>query len=107
MPNNYPFKPRGIMKWHAFSALIDGEDQKDDVVEITDLNIDLTTNQYSLLNYNLSYAVAMNCKVTIEYIKNNKKHKLIGYIDKVDEFNQVLSIDQQIIHVKDIFNIII
>lgn len=105
MQSNYPFKPRGIVKWHAFSALIDGEDQKNDVIDIPDLSLDLTNNQLSLMNYNLSYALAMNCEVNIEYIHNNKKNNVSGYIKKVDDIKQTILIDDLIIKVSAISDI--
>lgn len=107
MQSNYPFKPRGIVKWHAFAALIDGEEQKDDVQEIDLIEKDLTTNQYALMNYNLSYAIAMNCEVIIEYLIDNKITSIQGFINKVDDINQTIVVNGKLIKVQDITNIII
>ena len=72
MQSNYDFKPRGIIKWHAFSALISGEEQKENAKDIETIDIELLDDKQDYLNYIINESLLNNYSMGIKYVDNNE-----------------------------------
>lgn len=72
MLNNYPFKPRGIIKWHAFAAVVDGEEQMESASTKEILEFDLLTDQLDALDNTLLNAYQNNLKIRVSYLEDNQ-----------------------------------
>ncbi|MDF9867691.1 hypothetical protein OKW22_001269 [Bacilli bacterium PM5-3] len=90
MPNNYPFKPRGIVKWHAFAALISGEEQKQNATTIKNLEIELLDDKLALLETTINDALKNNSLLAIKYLENNQINYLESTIIKLNSIEQVI-----------------
>ena len=84
MPNNYQFHPRGIIKWHAFAALISGEEQKKEAWEEETITVDLLADKQESLNIIINEALKFNYLLEINYLENNKIKCLESYLLKID-----------------------
>ncbi|MGL4382205.1 MAG: hypothetical protein ACRCTA_00635 [Bacilli bacterium] len=80
MPSNYKFKPRGIIKWHAFAAVISSDEQFERVVEDEDLSFSLLEDHQDYLDFILQEALNNQKKVLINYLKANELHQVKGLI---------------------------
>lgn len=91
MPNDdYQFHPRSIEKWHAFAALLSGEEQKEAAQTIEQLSFDLAEDNLNNLDYILSYALKNNSLVAFKYLEDNTIYYLESTITKIDSTNKKL-----------------
>ena len=88
--NEYQFHPRGIIKWHAFAALISGEEQVNEVSEEETIMIDLLDDKQESLNMVISEALKFNYLLGINYLENNKIKYLESYLSNIDYQNKTL-----------------
>lgn len=95
--NNYQFHPRGIEKWGAFAAVIDGDEQKNQVITKKKLTNNLVEERLLELDQNVQYAQANNIQVTLVYIDEDQLLTITGYIKEIDIINKIIKIDDQII----------
>lgn len=93
MQNNYPFKPRGIIKWQAFAAVISGEEQKDEVKETPTFDITLLDDHLEQLDLKIQEAFITKAKVRIKYLKDNKINIDKGYLLHVDYHQKKIILD--------------
>ena len=105
--DDYPFKPRGIVKWHAFAALINGEEQKEAAIETTSLDITLLDDKLDELNYTLNEAIIHNEKIRINYINDSLIEICEGIITNIDDINNFIQIDDNKININQIIDIYI
>jgi len=107
MQNNFDhkFRPRGIDKWHAFAALVSGDEQKESAIEKTVLSFDFFDEYYDDLDLLIKEAIANKQRVKVTYLIDNKYQEVIGLINKVDEYNKTLVIDKKTIPFVNIFTI--
>ncbi|MEG0364407.1 MAG: YolD-like family protein [Erysipelotrichales bacterium] len=101
--DEYPFRPRGIVKWHAFAAVISGDEQKESVITKDIVDIELMEDTLNVLNTELLEAYNNNRKVIIEYVENNKISKGTFTIKKIDKLNEKIYLNDKEL---DIFSII-
>lgn len=72
MPNKYPFKPRGIIKWQAFSAVVGVEEQFEAATTKEELEIDLLDDRLELLDKTLLEAYQNNFMIRVSYLEDNQ-----------------------------------
>lgn len=108
MPNKdnnnfgYKFRPRGIEKWHAFAALLSGDEQKETAIEKEQLSFTLYDDYLDEMNYKVQQALSHNSKILVEYLKDNQYQQIQGYISNVDQYNSTIQINDQIIEIDTI-----
>lgn len=107
MPNNYPFKPRGIIKWHAFSALLSGEDQKKSANTTEILDIDLSEDKLEQLNQILLLALEQESLLLIEYLELNSIKKIESIIQKINYPTNTIIFEDLSLNVHQILNLTI
>lgn len=95
--NNYPFRPRGIIKWGAFAAVIDGDEQKRQVIKKRKLTNNLVEDRLLELDQNAQYAKDNNIQVTLVYIEEDQLLTIIGHINDIDLLSKSISINEKII----------
>lgn len=108
MQNNhdYPFKPRGIEKWHAFAALISGEEQKKEATDISIIENNLLDDKLEELDNTLNEALIYNHILIIKYITNNEVKTIESVIVDIDEINKNLILENSLtILLKDILDL--
>lgn len=102
---DYPFKPRGIIKWNAFAAVISADAQFEAIIEDDIIDINLLDDYKYYINYILQEAILMNKEVSIKYIYDNRIYNTNGYIIEYnDKEKKILINDLQIelISIKEI-----
>ena len=107
MPSDYPFKPRGIVKWHAFAAVISGEEQKDQATDIKNIEFELLDDRLSLLDETLTEAINNNHLLAIKYLDNNQINYLESKIIKINRFEQTIEFSDKTINIKQIIDLTI
>lgn len=107
MPSNYPFRPRGIVKWHAFSALLSGEEQKESAYTQEELDIDLFEDKLNQLNQTLLQALDQEALLNIEYVENNEIKKIDSIIQKIDYHTNEIIFEDLTLDVLQIINLTI
>ncbi|MDR3215702.1 MAG: YolD-like family protein [Bacilli bacterium] len=105
--DNYQFHPRGIVKWHAFSAVVSNEEQLQEAVEIELLDIELLEDKKNYLDYQLKHALNNNLITSVSYLKDNQIIMMEGHISNVDYFNRTLNINDHNLPIDNIIDIII
>lgn len=95
--NNYPFRPRGIAKWGAFAAVIDGDEQKRQVIKKRKLTNNLVEERLLELDQNAQYAKDNNIQVSLVYIEEDQLLTIIGHINDIDLISKSISINEKII----------
>ena len=93
MLNNYPFKPRGVIKWQAFAAVISGEEQKEEVKETPTYDITLLDDHLDQLDLKIKEALITNAKVKVKYLQDNQINIYKGYLLKVDYHQKKIIFD--------------
>jgi len=102
---DHKFRPRGIDKWHAFAALVSGDEQKESAIEIETLRFDYFDEYYDDLNLIMNEAYNEKKKVKITFLDNNQYHELEGYITKIDDYSQRVTLEKTKILMKNIYSI--
>ncbi|WP_423363897.1 YolD-like family protein [Mycoplasma sp. P36-A1] len=102
---DYKFSPRGIEKWHAFAAVVSGDEQKDTAIEIVQKSINLFDEHLDEINYIVLEALELKLEVSIDYLENNEFKLIKGYISKVDTLNSTLFINDIIIPLDSISSV--
>lgn len=107
MQNDYDFKPRGIIKWHAFAALISGEEQKEIAKEIEDIDIELLDDKQDYLNFIINEALLHNYILGIKYIDNNEIKYLESIPIRIDSIEKNLIFKDIILSIYQVIDLII
>jgi len=107
MQNNYQFKPRGIVKWHAFAALISGEEQKHQATDIEKINVELLDDRLTSLDSIITEAITFNHLLGIKYLENNEFKYLEAKIIKIDNLNKSIIFESITLKVNQIIDLII
>lgn len=105
MQNNYQFKPRGIVKWHAFSAVISGNEQKESAHIDEIIDIDLFEDKLALLNQILLNALENDEILIIEYLEDNTLKNIESKIIKIDYPNNTIIFEDLSLNVLQIANL--
>jgi hypothetical protein len=107
MLNNadHKFRPRGIEKWHAFAAVVAGDEQKEAAIEIEQISFEHFDEYYDELNYLIEEAISENKFVEITYLENNQYKKHHSQIKKVDNLNASLILTDKKIALTNIYKI--
>jgi len=107
MQNNFDhkFRPRGIEKWHAFAALVSGDEQKDAATEEKILSFAYFDEYYDDLDFLIKEAYQSKKEVKITYLQDNQYHEMIGIITKIDDFQALLFVNNQAIQFKHIYSV--
>lgn len=104
--NDYPFKPRGIVKWHAFAAVISGDEQMQQSNPDKIIEIDILDDQRDIINSYLMNSLHNKIDINIVYLRNNKLQNKLGYLIEYLEFEKEIVLnDNSRIHLDEIINI--
>ncbi|MDR1782231.1 MAG: hypothetical protein LBR40_04440 [Bacilli bacterium] len=104
---NYQFHPRGIIKWHAFAAVISSEEQKDMVIDEDIIDIELLDDKKNYLDYLLQEAITNNQKICVSYVENNQIINQEGSLIKIDYYTNTILVNNINIPIKNIIDIIV
>jgi hypothetical protein len=103
--SNHKFKPRGIEKWHAFAALISGDEQKDNALEKEILSFEFFDDYYDDISYIIQEAILDKSLVLIKYLIDNEYKEVDGIIKKIDEYQSLLILDKVSIPLSSLYSI--